>query len=134
MAVVIFDTAEFRQLHPQYADVAKYSDVYLQGLFGEACLMCNNAESSRISYDPESGVMERKILLYLLVCHLAELADKGTVGVLSSATQGSVSVSFQLDGRKGAAWFMQTPCGYKYWQFTQKYRTGGMFIKTNMQH
>lgn len=134
MAVVVFDQAEFRQLYPQYKDSVKYSDVYLQGQFNEACLICNNTDSSRVPYDPNVGVTERKTLLYMLVCHLATIAENGVVGTVSQANQGSVSASFQLDNRKNAAWFMQTPCGYKYWQFTRKYRTGGMFVQGSVSH
>lgn len=134
MAVVVFDPALFRQQRPQFADKAKYSDVFLQNCFDEAALICSNTESSIVPYNPDKGINNRQILLYLLTCHIATLATSGQVGSITSATEGSVSASFYVEQKKGAAWFTQTQCGYMYWQMVQKYKLGGIFINGRKNH
>lgn len=126
--VVIFDVSLFRQQRPQFADVTKYSDAFLQNCFDEAALICNNTNASIVPYDPEKNINNRQILLYLLTCHIATLRNSGQVGTVTSATEGSVSAGFYIDQRKGAAWFTQTQCGYMYWQMIQKYKVGGIFV------
>lgn len=128
MAVVIFDPALFREQRPQFGDITKYSDAFLQNCFDEATLICSNKESSLIPYDPANNINDRQILLYLLTCHIATLTNTGQVGSITSATEGSVSAGFYIDQRKGAAWFTQTQCGYTYWQMIQKYKVGGIFV------
>ncbi len=134
MALVIFDPALFRQQRPQFANPDKYSDAFLQNCFDEATLICSNKESSLIPYNPDRQVYDRQILLYLLTCHIATLATSGQVGSITSATEGSVSASFYVEQKKGAAWFAQTQCGYSYWQMVQKYKLGGIFINGRKNH
>ncbi len=132
--MVIFDPALFRQQRPQFANPDKYSDAFLQNCFDEATLICSNKESSLIPYNPDRQVYDRQILLYLLTCHIATLATSGQVGSITSATEGSVSASFYVEQKKGAAWFAQTQCGYSYWQMVQKYKLGGIFINGRKNH
>lgn len=132
--VVIFDPVRFRQEQPQFANVEKYGDTFLQGCFNQATMILSNKSGSIVPYDAENGVFDREILLYLLTCHIATLMDKEQVGSLTSATEGSVSASFYVDQRKGAAWFTQTRCGYMYWQMVQKYRCGGLFVPGEKSH
>lgn len=133
--MVIFDPALFRQQRPQFANPDKYSDAFLQNCFDEATLICSNKESSLIPYNPDRQVYDRQILLYLLLtCHIATLATSGQVGSITSATEGSVSASFYVEQKKGAAWFAQTQCGYSYWQMVQKYKLGGIFINGRKNH
>ncbi len=132
--MVIFDPALFRQQRPQFANPDKYSDAFLQNCFDEATLICSNKESSLIPYNPDRQVYDRQILLYLLTCHIATLATSGQVGSITSATEGSVSASFYVEQKKGAAWFAQTQCGYSYWQIVQKYKLGGIFINGRKNH
>lgn len=79
---------------------------------------------------PVTDPVQQKALLYLLVAHIAALfvgysgqAPSGLVGRVSSASEGSVSVSTELSGTPGAAWFMQTPWGLMFWQATASLRT-----------
>ena len=134
MAVVIFDPVLFREQRPQFGDITKYSDAFLQNCFDEATLICSNKESSLIPYNPDRQVYDRQILLYLLTCHIATLRNSGQVGTVTSATEDSVSAGFYIDQRKGAAWFTQTQCGYTYWQMIQKYRLGGLFVPGIKKH
>lgn len=78
MAVVVFDPQEFREAYPRFVDPKTgqplLTDAQLRQAFDVACLLLDNTNSSPVPYDPAHGVMIRKTLLYLLVCHLATLA------------------------------------------------------------
>ena len=128
MAVVVFDADEFRAAYPQFS---KLSDEQLGAAFDTACLVLDNSESSPVPYDPDKGVKDRKTLLYMLVCHLATLALRGTgaVGVLTSASEGSVSTGFTLPPKlNDAGWYAQTQCGLAYWQAVRGYIVGGRYF------
>lgn len=114
--IVEFDAEKFKALHPQWADA---DETTLAAYFSAACLLLDNTDKSRV----QDG-KEREKLLYLLTCHIATLAGRGsaTVGTLMSATEGKVSASFS--GAANANWYSQTQCGYLYWLATAKYRRG----------
>lgn len=116
---VEFDIDEFKAMHPEGASI---SDAVLSGYFIMAGQICDNSERSLVK-----DVEERKILLYLLVCHIANLnlRGAGTVGIVSQATQGKVSTTFAVP--TDVNWYKQTQCGWMYWQMTQKYRLGGRY-------
>lgn len=118
--VVIFDPAEFRALYP----AVKATDAQLFEYFAIAETFLDNTPCSLVK-----DVAQRKRLLYLLVAHIASLmgmAEDGNpiVGRMSSATEGTVSVSFDY-GTMGnnERWYLQTPWGAMYWQLTKKYRS-----------
>lgn len=114
--IVEFNTDEFRAAYPDYSDV---SDAQLETYFNAACLLLNNTDDS-----PVKDINERKTLLYLLVCHIATLKKMGnnTVGILTSASEGSVSMS--VSPLNNANWYQLTQCGNIYWNATAKYRRG----------
>ena len=114
--IVIFDPEEFKKLYPEYANIP---DERLELYFKAACLLLNNTDKSPVR-DPA----ERKTLLYLLVCHIAELKSRGnsTVGMLTSAAEGSVNVSVSPLNKMN--WYTLTQCGSIYWAATAKYRCG----------
>lgn len=120
MAIVIFDPGKFRAEHPQFSNL---TDAQLSFFFRLATILIDNTEASIVPYDPPA-VTEREDLLYLLVCHLATLDQRGsdTVGRLSGATQGSVSAQFAMNSPQAASWYEQTGCGALFWQLTVKYR------------
>jgi len=72
------------------------------------------------------------VLLYLLTAHVAALSygengqgPRPLVGRISSATEGSVSVSAEYNVAPGSAqWYAQTGYGAQYWEATAKYRVG----------
>lgn len=118
--VVVFDPVEFRALYP--AIIA--SDVQLADYFAMAETFLDNTECSVVK-----DLGSRKRLLYLLVAHIATItgmAESGNpvVGRISSATEGSVSVSLDY-GTMGnnERWYLQTPWGAMYWQLTKRYRS-----------
>lgn len=118
--VVVFDPVEFRELYPKIAA----SDAQLEDYFAMAETFLDNTPCSIIT-----DLKARKRMLYLLVAHIATLtgmaeAGNNIVGRISSATEGSVSVSLDF-GTMGnnERWYLQTPWGAMYWQLTKKYRS-----------
>lgn len=123
MGVVVFDVARFRVRYPEFATLP---DVLLQDYFDESTLYLNNTECS-----PVSDLTRRALLLNMVLAHIAKLyggeggqAASPLVGRISSATEGSVSVSTDMGAVPGtAAWFMQTKYGASYWQATVNLRS-----------
>lgn len=130
MAIVVFSPTDFKATWPEFAGV---TDARCTSLFNIAATSyLDNTDNS-----PVMDVAERTSLFYLLVGHLLVLfganptvrAD-GTLnnqppGRISSATQGTVSTSFELRGPAQSAlqgWYEQTEYGLSYWAATGKYR------------
>lgn len=124
MGVVAFDYAIWSARYPEL--VATTPPAAAQRYFQEATLYLSNTESS-----PVRDVSRRALLLDMLTAHIAALnggvngqAASPLVGRISSATEGSVSVTVDsLGGGANAAWFMQTKYGAAYWQLTASMRT-----------
>lgn len=89
-------------------------------------------------YDPEHGVNTRKRAYYLATCHLCTLAlwPAGQSGRVASASQGSVSTSFDLvkANRWLSDYWLQTPCGAQFWALTASYRRGGRVYAGGQYH
>ena len=138
MAVVVFDPTEFRTMFPGFSDETKYTDEYLTNYFNLATNFIPNDDTSFVPYDPAKGVTIRAVLLNYVTCHLLGLADlpNGQAGRVSSASQGSVSTSFDLLNGKSAAaqWWMQTQCGAMAWQLMARYRLGGRIFRLPDYH
>lgn len=113
--IVLLDSDEFKSLYPD----VKATDDVIESYFSAACLLLDNTKRSRVR-----NLCERKMLLYLLTRHIAELAERGAglVGSLTSASQGSVSVG--VSAFQNANWYQQTQWGAIYWEATGKYRKG----------
>ena len=123
MAISVFDPATFAARYPELATVPTPT---LNAYFSEAEIYLNNTDAS-----PVTDANMRLVLLNMLVAHIAALnfgvngnAPQDGVGRVSAATQGSVSVTLNMDAQPGsAAWFQQTKYGAAYWQATASYRT-----------
>ncbi|WHB31199.1 virion structural protein [Xanthomonas phage NEB7] len=128
MAVVVFDPAAFKAAFPEFATVP---DARLNILFLSATGVIDNTDASVIA-----DVARRSAILSLVVAHL--LAQFGTtvvgtgganpsgvVGRLSSATEGSVSSSFEFNipASAGAAWWNQTQYGAMAWMLLAPFRS-----------
>lgn len=118
--VVVFDPVEFRALYPAIQATDDQLDMYFE--MAETFL-----DNTACSVVKDLGA--RKLLLYLLVAHIATLtgqAEQGNnvVGRVSSATEGTVSIGLDY-GTMGnnERWYLQTPWGAMYWQLTKKYRS-----------
>lgn len=118
--VVEFDVAQFRESYPNLAS----TDAQLEDYFAIAETFLLNTECSVVK-----DLSTRRRMLYLLTAHIATLnsnAENGQpiVGRVSSATEGSVSVSIDY-GTMGnnERWYLQTPYGAMYWQMTKRFRS-----------
>lgn len=126
--IVAFDVGEFRGIYPSI----KLTDQQLNNCFSKAEIILNNTNCS-----PVKDLKERKILLYLLTAHYATLQTRiesgnEAVGRISSATEGSISASFDYGQvPQSAAWYLQTPYGAEYWAMTKKYRSF-LYIMTQL--
>ena len=122
--VVVLDTAKFRELYPQFS---KFTDAQLQNFFYQAEMLFNNTERSCIK-----DLGRREMLLFMIMAHLAQLqsnidAGNNSVGRMSSATEGSVSVSLDYGTVSNSErWWLQTPYGAQYWQFIARYKTAAI--------
>lgn len=134
MAVVAFDSQAWLEVYPEFK--GKITDAQLQFCFDLACQILDNTDASPVPYDPDKGIETRRILLWLLVCHIAALALRpvGQAGTLTSATQGSVSTGFQLPNFLNGQYFNQTPCGQSYWQTVKKFIIGGRYYDIKKFH
>lgn len=134
MATVVFDADAFLARFPQLD--GKMLPTQLGACFEEACLLCRNDDGARVPFDPENGVFARRILLYLLTCHIATLALRPPEqpGTMTNASEGSVSVGFNVPTIPGADWYLQTPCGGRYWALLRQYALGGMYVKQGFYH
>lgn len=126
--VVEFNVNKFRSLYP----TLKSTDDQLNWYFVESTMLLNNTSKSCVK-----NLTEREVLLFLLVAHFSILqqrieGDNEVVGRISSASQGSVSVSLD-NGQTTLSdkWYQQTPYGSKYWALTAKYRSF-LYIATNI--
>jgi hypothetical protein len=128
MAIVTFDPANFALAYPAFSNVPT---TVLQNSFNLATLLCNNTDKS-----PVEDVAIRETLLWLLVAHISTLngqtnttvanGSAGTpqaLGRISSATEGSVSISSDYPMSNNSAYFKQTQYGAMYWQMILPYRT-----------
>lgn len=122
--VVVFNAAEFRDIYPEFAGAA---DAALSVNFSLSTLNLSNCCGSVVA-DPAV----RQSLLYLLTAHISLLftpctannnQPPGMVGRISSASEGSASVSAEFPTTPESAWFMQTKYGAQFWQITSVVRT-----------
>lgn len=120
--VFVFDPVAFKAVFPQFSS---FTDEQLTWFFESVeNTALGNYETSCIDLET------RKKLFYLLVAHKAELQNRinsgnsGLVGRISSATEGSVSISTEYNSGSGAMaqWLNQTPYGADYYAMTAQYR------------
>ncbi len=122
MGTVVFDPTAFLTRFPEFSSV---NAALLGEYFTEATLTVDPTDASLVR-----DQNQRSVLLNLLTAHIAALEQgtgegpSGLVGRVSSATQGSVSVSADYGAvSQSQAWYVQTPYGAKYWALTAQYRT-----------
>lgn len=138
MAIVVFSPEVFRTNHPYFSDEVTFPDENLVLCFGMAEDLVGNKENSIVPYDPDNGVLDRERVLDLATCHIATLLNQpeGQSGRIASASQGSVSTSFDLVKARSASgdWWLQTQCGSLYWMLMSRYRVGGRFYGVRPYH
>lgn len=132
MTPCTLDIEAFRAFYPGLTEEV-ISDAELENLWGVLCVQLGDGEGN-FPY-PEATI---KQILFAALCHLATLAtnDMNQPGRIASASQGSVSASFeniQIKSETGQ-WWNQTKCGALFWVLTQRYRTGCRFYHTRKYH
>lgn len=135
---VVFSTADFIRAYPVFANL---DPTQLESFFDMSDAFFENS-TANFSY--ASGLDRMTRLAYMVTAHLAWLMSpkdangnpavagsvSGTVGQITSASEGSVSVGLDAVAKGGnelAAWFAQTPYGFMYWQATAQYRRAMYF-------
>ncbi len=102
------------------------------GFFARAGLMLPNSDTGPVA-DPAT----RTAMLYLVTAHMAQLhgsiapgqGPSGLVGRVSSAGEGSVSVSADMGPVTAqSAYWLQTPYGAEFWQAMAPYRLGARYV------
>lgn len=125
MAVAEFNYSAWIARYPEFTGAV--SEELAALFFAEAGLYLDNTDASIVQ---DAGI--RLVLLNMLVAHIAVLAGglepggkpSGLVGRVSSASEGSVSVSTDTGLTPGTAvWFQQTTYGLSFWQATKAYRS-----------
>ena len=138
MAVVELDIAKFRSMRPEFTE-GVISDDTITTLWGFACEIVGNTDATSLyAYNPDLNINTRAYVLYLALCHLCTLytLPPGQPGRIASASEGSVSTSFDLIKANSyvAQWWSLTPCGSTYWAFTSAFRLGGRFYGGTEYH
>ena len=76
-----FDVDDFRTIYPQFT---MFTDAQLTFMAANALIISELDQNSCIP------ATQKRNLWYMLTCHLATLADRGTAGALVSAAEGTV--------------------------------------------
>lgn len=121
--IVTFNFATWAARYPNLA--AWVNESIATMYFAEATLYCDNTPCS-----PVCNLTQRAMFLNMLTAHIAQLnaningqAPSGLVGRISSASEGSVSVSVENNYPAGTVqWFQQTPYGSSYWAASAQFR------------
>ena len=122
MTQVVFNYNLWVSRYPEFASTVDSESANL--LFPEATLYLSNADDSIVQDIPT-----RTLLLNMLVAHLAQMyygsslkPATGTVGRISNASEGSVSVGLDYSSSANSQWYNQTQYGAAYWAATARYR------------
>jgi hypothetical protein len=123
----------------RYPEFTAVSEPVAQGYFDLATIYWrNDGTSPNNDPVPPATNSSQGMLLNLLTAHIAAMRSQSQgsqtpggaqdantpVGRISQATQGSVSVTTELNLEPGqAAWFSQTKYGMDFWQATAAWRT-----------
>lgn len=128
----VFDRAEFRRRYPGITE-EKLPDAVLDALWETAVSLL--ADANGVFPWPEA---KTPAIVYAALCHLAtlQLDENAAPGRVASASQGSVSVSFDLLQTQGetAQYWNLTKCGALYWQLTKPYRMGLKLYRGSAYH
>lgn len=115
---ITFDYAEFITAYPDFGTNA---EAQLKNFFDIATGILSNRIGTVVCCPDKL-----KTMLYLLTAHIAFLFNRGagTVGPMTSATEGSVSVGFAVPPNLTNAWFNQSQFGQLFWQIAKPYMMG----------
>ena len=126
MCVAVWNPTQFLGRYPEFTAAYNANPTLFASLFAEAGLYLNNTDCSIVQ-----DVNLRTVLLNQVTAHIAFIGGILTadgqpkpVGILQSASQGSVSATFQnVTPTPGTgAWFQMSQYGAAFWQATTCYR------------
>lgn len=141
-------TFDYQWWSLRYPTLAEWVDPGAgQSYFDIASLYCDNTDAGgaqpilplgcagqRWAGSPIRSIPQRQILLGMLTAHVAALnaplngqPSPTLIGRISSASEGSVSVSVVYPDIAGAEWYTQTKYGAAFWEATKQYRMGRYF-------
>lgn len=121
--VVVFDYSLWAAQFPELASSVNSDQAQLY--FDLATLTVDNSATSFIV-----DLTKRANILNTMTSHIAALlapingiAPSPLVGRINNASEGSVSVSTEMNAPQAASWFNQTKYGAMAWTFMAPYRT-----------
>ncbi len=126
MCVATWNSALFLARYPEFTAAYNANPVLFSSLFSEAGLYLNNTDCSVVQ-----DCTLRTTLLNMVTAHIAFIGGVLTadgqpkpVGIVQSASQGSVSVTLMNPTATPGtgAWFQQSQYGAAFWQATTCYR------------
>ena len=94
-----FDIEKFRTIYPQFAEIP---DATLEFMWNNALMISGIEDDTRI---PEA---QKENLLFMLVCHLATLAIRGTAGAMTSAKTATRTTHRKIMPPRIAALFLRS--------------------------
>jgi len=118
---VILDADEFRALFaPEFA---ASNNLQIESAFQSATVLVNNNDDTSIIQKLDI----RKNILYHLTAHIVMLTygsasrGAGSAGIVTQKTEGSQSVTRQINTTQGNQWWLQTRYGNMAWQMLKPY-------------
>ena len=137
--ILEFNQTKFLSLFSNVNDLyikGKISDEYLTEKFDIVCQMFGNKDNSVIPYDKDKNILDRERLFFYAMCHLITLENQAYNGRIASASQGSVSTSFDLliGGNFTKDVLSQTQCCSTFYKLYQSYTKGGRLYHSYNYH
>lgn len=123
---VSFDYGSLITAYPQLGEI---SEEQAAAMFAQATVFHRNDGGGPVEDTTVQLALLNMVTAHLIYLRLAvgdsDAPNATVVGRISSATQGPVSLSFDVGASQSAqaAWWMQTKPGFDYWQATAPYRT-----------
>ncbi|WWQ12994.1 virion structural protein [Ralstonia phage PQ43W] len=131
MGVVAFNPAVFAAEYPEFAAVPGSRTTAMFNLAQNTLL--DNTSNSPVTDPAYLSELFNMLVAHLLLIFGAQVPTKATnqpPGRISSATEGTVSTSFEYNIPAGSAmapWFNQTKYGAMFWMATARFRSARYF-------
>jgi hypothetical protein len=139
--IVTFNYAAWIALFPQFGVTTPQFTALTEMQVTTLILPLAESYNRNDGGGPVCDVQTQTNLLNLMVAHVAQLLFGSStqplsalVGRVSSASEGSVSVSADFPTTPNNAWFLQTPFGAAWYQLSLPYRLGRYVPKITPQY
>lgn len=126
MTTIVFDAALFRTQIPSFADTVKYPNAVIESWWNIATDYISTTDYGYLSGN------SRVLAINLLAAHLMYLAENpsgGGSGILTSASEGSVSVGLHVYQTKSLflQWLLSSPYGRQLAALLNAKAAGGIY-------